>query len=251
LQADLSSRAGIGPVLRRAREARGVSLDAVSRSTRIRPRYLAALEDDAGSDAFPGPVYARFFLKEYARFLGVPDEPLVTALEERTAPPPPALRVVAELEPPRRWVGHLIRFLGAAFLVGLLAYTVAASSTDTASPTQSVRSRLIEVPRFVHRPNAGVGTPHPDIPIRGVLLVRAPTHVQVFVNGEKAVKRIVQPRRFVFRGIASAPGQPSLDLEVANGSAVKLVVNGHVVPTANRIDFHARFVSSFGRMVRL
>jgi hypothetical protein len=251
LQADLSPRAGIGPVLRRAREARGVSLDAVSRSTRIRPRYLAALEDDAGSDAFPGPVYARFFLKEYARYLGVPDEPLVTALEERTAPPAPALRVVAELEPPRRWVGHLIRFLGAAILVGLLAYTVAASSLDTSSPTRSVRSRLLEVPRFVHRPNAGVGTPHPDIPIRGVLLVREPTQVRVFVNGEKAVKRIVTPRRMVFRAAAAAPGEPTLDVEVANGSAVKLVVNGRLVPSANRVDFHAGFVSSYGRTVRL
>jgi hypothetical protein len=251
LQADLSSRAGIGPVLRRAREARGVSLDAVSRSTRIRPRYLAALEDDAGSDAFPGPIYARFFLKEYARYLGVDDEPLVTALEERTPPAAPPLRAVAELEAPRRWVGHLIRFLGAALLVGLLAYTVAASSTDNASPARSVRSLLIEVPRFVHRPNAGVGTPHPDIPIRAVLLVRAPTRVEVFVNGEKAVKRIVQPRRLFFRGTAADPGQPTVDIQVANGSAVKLVVNGILVPTENRVDVHARFVSSYGRTVRV
>jgi hypothetical protein len=211
-----------------------VSLDAVSRSTRIRPRYLAALEDDAGSDAFPGPIYARFFLKEYARYLGVDDEPLVT-----------------ELEAPRRWVGHLIRFLGAALLVGLLAYTVAASSTDNASPARSVRSLLIEVPRFVHRPNAGVGTPHPDIPIRAVLLVRAPTRVEVFVNGEKAVKRIVQPRRLFFRGTAADPGQPTVDIQVANGSAVKLVVNGILVPTENRVDVHARFVSSYGRTVRV
>ncbi len=251
MQAELSPRAGIGPVLRRAREARGVSLDAVSRTTRIRPRYLAALEDDAGSDAFPGPIYARFFLKEYARYLGVDDEPLVTALQERTSPAPSPLRVVEELEAPRRWVGHFIRFVGAAVLIGLLAYTVAASSTDNTPPAQNVRAGLIDVPAFVHRPHAGVGTPQPDIPIRAIVLVLAPTHVEAFVNGEKVVKRIVQPRRLVLRAVADAPGEPTLDLEIADGSAVKIVVNGRPVPTEGRVPFGVRFVSSEGRAVRL
>jgi Helix-turn-helix domain len=250
LQADLSSRAGIGPVLRRAREARGVSLDAASRSTRIRPRYLAALEDDAGSDAFPGPIYARFFLKEYARYLGVDDEPLVSALEERTAPPPAPLRVVRELEAPRRWVGVLIRIAAILFMVGFVAYTVIASRTEEPSSVQSARAGLMEVPTFIHRTHASVGTPQPVIPIRAALLVRTATHVQVFVNGEKVVKRIVQPRRLVFRAVAADEGQPTVDVEVADGSAVKLVVNGRTIRTENRVPFHARFVSSFGRTVR-
>jgi Helix-turn-helix domain len=250
LQAELSPRAGIGPVLRRAREARGVSLDAASRTTRIRPRYLAALEDDAGSDAFPGPIYARFFLKEYARYLGVDDGPLVTALRERTAPAPPPIRGIEELQPPRRWVGHVIRFVGAAVLLGLLVYTVAASSTDSPPPAENVRTNLTRVPAFVHRSHAGVGTPDPDIPIRAIVLVIAPTRVQAFVNGEKVVKRIVQPRRLVLRALADAPGDPAVDLEIADGSAVKLVVNGRPIPTANRVPFDARFVSSYGRTVR-
>jgi helix-turn-helix protein len=250
LQADLSPRAGIGPVLRRAREARGVSLDAASRSTRIRPRYLAALEDDAGADAFPGPIYARFFLKEYARYLGVDDEPLVTALEERTAPPPAPLRLVGELEPPRRWVGLLVRLAAIAFMVGIVAYTVVASRTDEPSPVRSVRAALMEVPTYVHGTHASVGTPHPDVPILTALLVREPTHVQVLVNGEKVVKRTVEPRRFVFRSLASGPGQPTVDIEIADGSAVKLVVNGRVIRTEHRAPFHARFVSSYGRTVR-
>jgi hypothetical protein len=250
LQADLSPRAGIGPVLRRAREERGVSLDAASRSTRIRPRYLAALEDDAGADEFPGPIYARFFLKEYARYLGVDDEPLVTALEERTAPPPAPLRLVGELEPPRRWVGLLIRLAAIGFMVALVAYAVVSSRTDEAPAVRSARAALMEMPTFVHRVHASVGTPHPDIPIRAALLVRAPVQVQVFVNGERVVKRIVQPRRLVFRAPMDGPGEPVVDVEVADGSAVKLVVNGRLIRTERRAPFHARFVSSYGRTVR-
>ncbi|MFB3739818.1 MAG: helix-turn-helix domain-containing protein, partial [Candidatus Velamenicoccus archaeovorus] len=60
-----------------------MSVSEVARATRIRPRYLEALENDAPEDDFPGRVYARFFLREYARYLRVPDEPLVEALDAR------------------------------------------------------------------------------------------------------------------------------------------------------------------------
>jgi hypothetical protein len=250
LQADLSPRAGIGPVLRRAREARGVTLDAASRSTRIRPRYLAALEDDAGADAFPGPIYARFFLKEYARYLGVDDEPLVTALQERTAPAPAPMRLVGELEAPRRWVGLIVRAAAIAFMVGLVAYAVVSSRTEQPSDVQSARAALMEVPAHGHRTHASIGTPHPDIPIRAALLVRTPTRVAVFVNGNKVVKRIVEPRRLVFRALGAAPGPPTIDVEVADGAAVRLVVNGRFIRTEHRAPFHARFVFSYGRAVR-
>jgi helix-turn-helix protein len=251
LQADLSSRAGIGPVLRRAREARGVSLDAASRSTRIRPRYLSALEDDAGVDSFPGPVYARFFLKEYARYLGVDDEPLVTALAERTAPAAPPLTLVRELDAPRRWVGRLIRVVAVACLLGLIGYTVISSNEDRPAPVESVRASLTEVPAYVHRTHASVGTPRRDIPIRTVVVVKAPVWIQVFVNGERQVKRYVEPRRLVLDALDHGPGAPSVDLEIADGSAVRLVVNGRVIQTAGRAPFHARFVSSQGRTVRV
>jgi hypothetical protein len=108
----------------------------------------------------------------------------------------------------------------------------------------------MQVPAYGHRTHASVGTPHPDIPIRAALLVRAPTHVAVFVNGEKVVKRIVQPRRLVFRAVGGAAGRPMLDVEVADGAAVKLVVNGRLIRTEHRAPFHARFVSSYGRAVR-
>jgi hypothetical protein len=251
LQADLSPRAGIGPALRRAREARGVSLDAASRSTRIRPRYLAALEDDAGVDAFPGPVYERFFLKEYARYLGVEDQPLVTALDERTAPAPQPLQLVGELEPPRRWVAHLVRIVAALALLGLAGYTVLHSSDASTSPAETARQKLTQAPAFAHGIHAAVGTPDPAVPIKTVIAVRAPVHMQVLVNGEKAVKRTVQPRRIVLQVPRVPAGNPTIDIDIDDGSAVRLVVNGHVIPTAGQVPFHATFVSSYGRTVRL
>ena len=229
-----------------------MSIDAASRSTRIRPRYLAALEDDAGTDSFPGPVYARFFLKEYARYLGVDDEPLVVALEERTPPPPAPLGLVGELQPPRRWVGHLIRLAAIAAMVGLVAYTVVTSGTGSSRPpAEGLRSGLTRVPAFGHGTHAGVAAPRAEAPIRATLVVLSPTHVEVLVDGEKAVKRTVQPRRMTFRAVADDPGPPSIALDVDDGSAVTLTIDGRPVRTDGRSPFHARYVASYGRTVRL
>ncbi len=67
---------GIGERLRNTREARGLSLDDVEASIRIRRRYLEALEAET-FDAIPGPAYVKGFLRAYAAYLGLPAEELV------------------------------------------------------------------------------------------------------------------------------------------------------------------------------
>ena len=70
----LSGRSAVGEKLRDARETRGVDLFRVERDTKIRSKYLAALEDGDFTD-LPGDVYARGFLRNYATYLGLdPDE---------------------------------------------------------------------------------------------------------------------------------------------------------------------------------
>ena len=62
--------AALGDMLREAREAMGVSLAEAERETKIRAKYLAALEDDNLGN-LPGAVYARGFLHNYAQYLGL------------------------------------------------------------------------------------------------------------------------------------------------------------------------------------
>jgi len=69
-----SGRSAVGEKLREARETRGVDLFRVERDTKIRVKYLGALEDGEFAD-LPGDVYARGFLRNYASYLGLdPDE---------------------------------------------------------------------------------------------------------------------------------------------------------------------------------
>ncbi|HXR31002.1 MAG TPA: helix-turn-helix domain-containing protein [Solirubrobacterales bacterium] len=66
----------IGSVLRRARNRRGIELSEVEAATRIRARFLRAIENEEW-DALPGGVYTRGFIRAYASFLGLDGDRLV------------------------------------------------------------------------------------------------------------------------------------------------------------------------------
>jgi cytoskeleton protein RodZ len=57
-----------GSALRDAREAAGLSIDAVARQLKLAPRQVQALEDD-DFERLPGRTFARGFARNYARFL--------------------------------------------------------------------------------------------------------------------------------------------------------------------------------------
>jgi cytoskeletal protein RodZ len=66
----------LGRVLRERREQLGISLDELQARTKIRKRYLMALED-GDWDLLPGSVYARGFVKTYAEALGLDGKQLL------------------------------------------------------------------------------------------------------------------------------------------------------------------------------
>jgi cytoskeletal protein RodZ len=86
----------LGDVLREAREAKGVDLTRVERETKIRERYLSALERGEYRE-LPGSVYTKGFLRNYGAYLGLDSEYLIdlyrlettTAVERPRAPTPP------------------------------------------------------------------------------------------------------------------------------------------------------------------
>jgi cytoskeleton protein RodZ len=65
----------VGSKLREARTRRKLSLGDVEAATKIRGRYLRALENDEWGQ-LPGDTYARAFIRTYGRFLGLDGERL-------------------------------------------------------------------------------------------------------------------------------------------------------------------------------
>jgi cytoskeletal protein RodZ len=66
----------LGEVLRTAREGKGVDLARVERDTKIRERYLSALERGEYRE-LPGAVYTKGFLRNYGAYLGLDPEYLI------------------------------------------------------------------------------------------------------------------------------------------------------------------------------
>ncbi len=71
----------LGQILRAARESKGLTLDEVEKITRIRTRYLAALEAEAYDD-IPSPVQVRGFLRNYAQHVGLNAEQMLALYEQ-------------------------------------------------------------------------------------------------------------------------------------------------------------------------
>ena len=74
-----------GPALRRAREARGLSLRHISNVTKIGMRFLEYIEEDRHA-FLPAPVYLRGFLSEYARLVGLEPRRVVEIYMARMKP---------------------------------------------------------------------------------------------------------------------------------------------------------------------
>src|SRR5260221_5128029 len=72
-----SELATFGEELRREREIRGISLKEIADATKISRRFLEAIERN-DHKVLPAPVFTRGFVREYARYLGLNTEEIVS-----------------------------------------------------------------------------------------------------------------------------------------------------------------------------
>ena len=90
----------LGARLRLEREQRGISLDQISRSTKIGTRFLRALEQDH-FEQLPGGIFNKGFIRAYARFLGLNEEEAVADYLAATTPGEPSPQVPGISAPPQ------------------------------------------------------------------------------------------------------------------------------------------------------
>ncbi len=74
--------ADIGTTLREARIRARIDISEVEARTKIRAKYLRAIENEEW-DLLPGPVYVKSFLRTYGDFLGVDSRSLVDEYKRR------------------------------------------------------------------------------------------------------------------------------------------------------------------------
>jgi hypothetical protein len=157
---------GIGPSLREARIRRGIGLDRVETDTRIRTRYLEAIEDDRW-DELPAEAYAKGFLRTYASYLELDPQQYLTAFRERRREVEEPIAVLPERPyEPRRPDAPL--FLAIALgLAALLA--VGAWQLDPSEEASPARTEPVAAARTQPKPAAPPSKPA-AAPVRPLLL---------------------------------------------------------------------------------
>lgn len=73
----------VGLMLKEARQARGLTPADVERATKIREKYIRALEED-DFRVLPSPSYAKGFVRNYAEFLGLSSEAVMAFFRRQT-----------------------------------------------------------------------------------------------------------------------------------------------------------------------
>jgi transcriptional regulator with XRE-family HTH domain len=141
----------IGSTLREARIRRHIDLIEIEEKTKIRVRYLRALENEEW-DVLPGPTYTRSFIRTYASFLGLDgerladdfrrmqDEALIAeggGRDPRPLPPRP-IREPRE----RRLGGGVIAAAAALVLIASLVAIGLTIGDDSGSPAKQANGNL-------------------------------------------------------------------------------------------------------------
>jgi cytoskeletal protein RodZ len=89
----------LGDILRQQREKRGITLDQAAADTRIREKFIKALED-GDYMSLPGAVYTKGFLRNYAEYLDLNQDELVVLFhQERGLQAPEPARRFDPLKP--------------------------------------------------------------------------------------------------------------------------------------------------------
>jgi cytoskeleton protein RodZ len=155
--------AAVGAFLRELRVKRGLSLDELSRMTRVAPRYLEALETDAYG-TLPAPVFTRGFIRAYCQALGTnPDEALALYDGREGAPAQPAT-AAASARAPVAASGHTTangeaRGRSAILVSFVLLVVLGVALFAVALVTQPAREQRAERPE-----SAPVASPAPPAP---------------------------------------------------------------------------------------
>ncbi len=220
--------ADIGSTLREARMRARIDITEVEVRTKIRAKYLRAMENEEW-DLLPGPVYVKSFLRTYGDFLGLDSRLLIDDFKRRYEGPSDELRPIAALhrERERAARGPLVppwAPIGLVLVaVVVVLYILGSSSSNKPKMTSPTGVHGTTAHRHSrHRPRA------PAAAATTVSLQLVPTG-SVYVCLVDASGRRLIPGR-IFAAGQRIPVQRGSKLRLTLGNAsVRMKLNGSTV----------------------
>jgi hypothetical protein len=237
----------IGEVLKRARTRQQIDIGKVERETKIRTKYLRALESEEW-EVLPGPAYAKGFLRTYAQFLGLDGDALVDEYRRTVETPRgadhPYLLAEPLLERRRRpgeerqggWrqTAWAVAALGALAVAVLLVLGLTGGSGEKREHGHHhKRNHAAQGPR-----GANPGQSPPSSPV----VVALKTHDDMEVCLVTGDGRALIDSQTLISGAREGPFQPPADhyrLDLVSGGTVTLRLDGkpHLVHSKRPASF--------------
>lgn len=255
----------VGETLRRERLRAGLDLDKIAQDTKIAKRTLELIETDQ-FEKLPGGVFARSFVRQYARAVGVDEDEVVRELERTLAPalePLPTAREIAkqEIRMPRvaRW-GLLqnrtssnsslpsLALVVLVMVVCSLAYTWWQKSQQVRpASTPAPAAATAETAKTAGNPATATAAPTSEAPAattpESPAVTPAATQesaagtVHLALTAEEATwVRATANGKVVFSGVIQPNETKSVDvadtvtLRVGNAGGVAITLNGKPIP---------------------
>jgi cytoskeletal protein RodZ len=138
----ISSPKSLGEILKSARKRKGLTLAQAEEETRVRTKYLEALEEGR-FDMLPGSIYTQGFLVKYAEFLGLEKEPLIRQLKTEQGEDK-AFKLVPERKIKEHFFSITPRFMAIIaviiVLAGIFGYIVYSVRNITQPPNLQISS---------------------------------------------------------------------------------------------------------------
>ncbi|TDA69475.1 MAG: helix-turn-helix domain-containing protein [Clostridia bacterium] len=229
----------IGSKLQAARKEKGITLREVEEATKIRVKYLEALENEDLS-ALPGRVYAVGFLRAYASYLGLNSDELVKTLNEVYPFPEDEVLTVSPAAPPslgkrRRpiWLLLFLLVVVATIAFGLVwrMRLVGFLPGETPSPAVEIPGKppaSNATPEQTPAPETSPGPGQPPAGPTQASLVR----VEVLVKERECWMEVRVDGRLEFSGILRAgegqtfAGEQEVNIKFGDAGAVEVRQNG-------------------------
>jgi cytoskeleton protein RodZ len=224
----------IGSTLREARIRARVDISEVEAATKIRAKYLRALENEEW-DLLPGPVYVRSFLRTYGDYLGLDSRMLSERYKQRFERPSehelrprssPARDRERRDRPPRipSWAPIV---LVVVVLVAALWAVGSATNSGQSTPSSTHSSRRTAPAHHQHHVTIPVTPSKP----KKVFLGMVPTGTVYVCLVNAAGRKLIDQQTYAVGQTIPVEHGRRLLLTLGNNS-LDLKANGHTIPLA-------------------
>ncbi|MDO4450783.1 MAG: DUF4115 domain-containing protein [Moraxella sp.] len=237
-----TSNTGFGGKLRSARTSRGYSLDAVAGELNILKRHVQAMEDE-NFDALPQFAFARGFVVNYAKFLGLDVDEFVKEFEN-IYPDSKRTKSVEDIRAPLVPMGTIERGRGGihfnpwliAGVVGLVIFgfvllkIIASATQKTDEPSLDVQAQTLSLNEQAQGAAIGSAGSALDLNNQSTQVVTGQGVVDIWSKGDVNIKITDKNGNVLMQGVQSRggyqlKGDVPLTIEIDNPAQVDLNFN--------------------------